>query len=86
MSNYIRAYWPGGSFFFTMITYNRYPIFKNMRSRHLLRKTWLTTMKKRPFYLEAICLLPEHIHFIMRLPENHPAPLDRATNILQIGV
>ncbi len=78
MSNYIRAHLPGGSFFFTVITYNRYPIFKSMHSRRLLKKSWLTTIKKRPFFLEAICLLPEHIHFIMRLPEND---IDYSTRI-----
>jgi len=81
MSNYIRAIWPGGSFFFTLVTYNRQPIFKDIHSRRLLRKAWLLSMRKKPFYLEAICLLPEHIHFIMRLPENE---IDYSTRIASI--
>jgi putative transposase len=52
-----------------LVTYDRYPIFKDRRSRQLLKKACLVTMRNRPFHLDAICLLFEHIHFLMRLPE-----------------
>ena len=69
MSNYVRAKWPGGLFYITIVTYDRTPLFKIAHCRMMLRKSWIATIKKHPFYLEAICLLPEHIHLIMRLPE-----------------
>ena len=69
MAHYIRATCPGGTFFFTLVTYDRIPIFEEALSRRLLRKAWIAEMRIRPFFQEAICLLPEHLHFVLRLPE-----------------
>lgn len=70
MPNYQRAYSPGGLFFFTLVTYNRRPILTNPLSRRLLHQSWLAEVRSRPFNLEAICLMPDHMHFILRLPEH----------------
>jgi putative transposase len=70
MAQYRRVYFPGGSFFFTIVVNGRKPIFKSAISRKLLREAWSTIHKKYPFTLVACCLLPEHLHCIWTMPEN----------------
>jgi putative transposase len=70
MPNYRRVYCPGGTFFFTLVTYDRHPILTDPISLRLLRQAWSSESRSRPFYLEAICIIPDHLHFIMRLPED----------------
>ena len=70
MTQYRRAYIPGGSFFFTVVTNNRKSIFKSAISREILREAWLTIHEKYPFTLIACCLLPDHLHCIWTMPEN----------------
>lgn len=69
MPDYIRSHCPGGTFFFALVTYNRRTIFESPLARRLLRQAWILEMLVRPFIIEAICLLPEHIHCMLRLPE-----------------
>ncbi len=69
MPNYIRAHCPGGTFFFTVVPYNRNSFLKPLQSRRILGHAWIAEMRSRPFTLEAICLLRDHLHFIMSLPE-----------------
>ena len=70
MPNYKRAYCPGGTFFFTLVTYERRPFLTDPISLRLLRQAWREETRSRSFDLEAICLMPDHLHFIMRLPED----------------
>ena len=70
MPQYRRSNLAGGTFFFTVVTFNRKPILINEASRHLLHDAWVDTKKRFPFKTEALCLLPDHIHFIWSLPEN----------------
>lgn len=70
MSNYRRANFPGGYYFFTVVTYNRKKLFNNDCARNCLHKSWLQTQDKRPFELIALCLLPDHLHCIWKLPED----------------
>ena len=70
MAHDIRAKRSGGTFFFMLVTYHRTPILKESLSRNILRKARTTETRIRPFALEAICLLPSHLHFVLRLPEN----------------
>lgn len=69
MSNYRRANLAGGYYFFTVLTYNRRKILVDSRTRECLRKAWQKTRTKYPFEITAMCLLPEHVHCIWRLPE-----------------
>ncbi len=69
MSQYIRKKFPGGYFFFTVVTHNRRPLFNSSLARSILKSTWLDVQKKYPFQVIALCLLPEHIHCLLRLPE-----------------
>lgn len=72
MSDYRRAYLKGGTFFFTVVTYKRYPIFKEDAAIDLLRECFQTTMASYPFRTDAIVVLPDHLHTIWTLPDNDP--------------
>jgi putative transposase len=69
MPNYRRIFVPGGTYYFTVATYNRQPIFNNPNTQRLLRKSIMVVMEKHPFCEVAHCILPDHIHTIWTLPE-----------------
>ncbi len=69
MPEYRRSRVEGGTYFFTVVTYGRIPIFNNSAARKLLHDAWLDTCSRFPFESIAICLLPDHLHCIWRLPE-----------------
>jgi len=70
MPNFIRADMPGGMFFFTLVTYERRPIFQGAEARRLLRESLHAVQRIRPFTLDAVVLLPDHLQCMMTLPEN----------------
>ena len=70
MSDYRRAILKGGTFFFTVVTYRRYPIFKEQQSIDLLRQCFKTTIVTHPFRVDAIVVLPDHLHTIWTLPDD----------------
>ena len=69
MSNYRRAYLPGGVYFFTVVTFNRAPVFTNEGRVDVLRQAFRKVMAVRPFEVDAMVVLPEHLHCIWRMPE-----------------
>ncbi len=68
MANYRRAVVPGGTFFFTLVTYNRRPWLTSPAARRLLRKSFRVVRSDRPFAVDGIVLLPDHLHCIWTLP------------------
>jgi putative transposase len=68
MSSFRRHYKPGGTFFFTVVTHQRQPIFANEHSIVLLRDAFRREQQRRPFAIEAAIVLPDHLHFLLRLP------------------
>jgi putative transposase len=70
MSNYRRADFPGGYYFFTVVTYNRKNLFNQEFARDCLHSAWLQTQNKRPFDTIALCLLPDHLHCLWKLPND----------------
>ncbi|HCS51029.1 transposase [Rubinisphaera sp.] len=68
MPNYRRANVPGGTYFFTLVTYQRTPYFADEPARKLLGQCLRDCQKRWPFELNAIVLLPEHLHTIWTLP------------------
>jgi len=68
MSNYRRASFAGGYYFFTVVTYRRRRILTGELSRTCLRNAFEKVRAKRYFETVAICLLPEHLHCIWKLP------------------
>jgi len=68
MPNYRRWYVPGGTFFFTLVTHLRRPIFEMASARRLLKAAVAEIRKDRPFETVAYVLLPDHLHVIWQLP------------------
>ncbi|MGO1077045.1 REP-associated tyrosine transposase [Inquilinus sp. CA228] len=65
--DYRRAYRPGATYFFTLVTEARRPILV----AHLdsLRDAFRVTRKRHPFEIDAIVVLPDHLHAVWTLPE-----------------
>ncbi len=70
MTDYRRRKYPGGYYFFTVITHDRRPLFVHEGARACLRQAWVQTHAKRPFKTIALCLMPDHLHCVWKLPDN----------------
>ena len=68
MPNYVRIFRPGGTFFLTLVTEGRAPLFADEHARGLLRGAIEHCQSLHLFDIEAMVLLPDHLHLIMRLP------------------
>ena len=68
MPEYRRAYMPGGTFFITLVTYNRSPLFARIENISRLRSALVDTKSEMPFGIEGAVILPDHIHFLCTLP------------------
>ena len=68
MPQYIRAHVPGGSFFFTVALLERKRDLLVSRI-DLLRAAFREVRHRRPFHIDAIVVLPDHLHCIWTLPE-----------------
>jgi len=68
MVNYRRAWMPGGTFFFTVAL--RDPS-QDTLTRHIADLQWAfrEVNAKRPCYVDALVVLPEHLHVLWTLPE-----------------
>ena len=66
---YRRAFTPGGTYFFTLVSYKRRPIFSSPEAVELLRSAIRRGMELMPFTIVASVILPEHMHFIWTLPQ-----------------
>ena len=69
MSDYRRVYIYGGTYFFTLVTYRRQPMFADGNRVELLRRSFREVNSKRPFDLLAAVILPDHLHCLWCLPE-----------------
>jgi putative transposase len=70
MPEYRRNYIPGGTFFLTLVTYQRVPLFSNPENVNRLRFALSTTRLEMPFDILGAVVLPEHMHFLWALPPN----------------
>jgi len=70
MPEYRRSLVPGGTYFFTVVTYERKNILIDQKARNLLRDVWKDVSSRHPFEMVAYCILPNHFHVVMTLPEN----------------
>jgi len=69
MTVYRRANVPGATFFFTVNLAQRHRnqlLFENI---DLLREIFREVKARHPFFIDAIVVLPEHLHTIWTLPE-----------------
>ena len=69
MPRYTRANLPGGTYFFTVVTHHRALFLALDAARACLREAWLEVKRERPFRLQSVCLLPDHLHTMWTLPE-----------------
>jgi putative transposase len=76
MSNYRRAWYPGGTYFFTVNLLQREG--NDLLTRHvdLLRKVVRSVRARHPFHIHGWVVLPEHMHCVIELP---PDDADFAT-------
>lgn len=68
--HYRRVMQPSGTFFFTLVTAQRRPIFYDPLSVDLLRQAIKHVKSQHPFQIDAFVLLPDHLHTLWTLPEN----------------
>lgn len=76
MPDYRRDTIAGGTYFFTQVTHQRYPWLCSNTARALLREAIVHVRQKYPFAIDALILLPDHLHCIWTLP---PGDSDYAT-------
>jgi len=68
MSNYRRSNLDGGTYFFTVVTYQRRKILCDENVRSALRNAIQKTRLSYPFDIDAWVLLPDHLHCMWTLP------------------
>jgi putative transposase len=71
---YRRAYVPGGSYFFTVVTEQRRRLFADVSNVMLLRQAIRTVMRNRPFTIDAIV-----VYRIISIASGH-YPLEMQTS------
>jgi putative transposase len=64
---YRRDHTPGTTYFFTVVTADRKPILVDEIQR--LRRAFRETMVRKPFKIEAIVILPDHLHTLWTLSQ-----------------
>ncbi|WP_308366195.1 MULTISPECIES: transposase [unclassified Microbulbifer] len=77
--DYRRAYVPGACYFFTVVTGHRQPLLVDHIDR--LRKAFRQVHAKHSFEIQAVVVLPDHLHTIWKLPNND---LDYSTRWMKI--
>ncbi len=67
MPQYIRAFVPGGTFFFTVVTLERR---LQLLTRHITRlhQAFAAVRAQKPFVMNAVVIMPDHLHCIWTLP------------------
>jgi putative transposase len=67
---YQRLRIPGATWFFTLVTYKRRRIFITEPAVSQLQRAVEIVNQKMSFQLKAFVILPDHIHWLISLPEN----------------
>jgi putative transposase len=68
MSDYRRYFVPGATYFFTIVTYKRRPLFADAVNIQRLRDSISIAKNELPFEINAAVVLPDHMHFIWSIP------------------
>ena len=69
MSHYQRLYVPGYIYFFTVVTYQRQPLFARDEMVERFRDAARYTRQRRPFTFLAEVILPDHLHVLWQMPK-----------------
>jgi putative transposase len=67
---YRRATVAGASYFFTLVTFRRQPLFGGGKAVELFNEALRSVQARRPFTVDALVLLPDHVHAIWTLPDD----------------
>ena len=70
MPEYRRPFAPGATFFFTVVTNFRRPILTGSAALEFLRTAFREERAHHTFEIDAIIILPDHLHCLWILPEN----------------
>jgi putative transposase len=67
MPQYVRAFVPGGTFFFTVAILERR---RQLLTRHIveLRDAFTAVKAQKPYTMHAVVIMPDHLHCIWTLP------------------
>jgi putative transposase len=78
MSRYRRVRVAGATYFFTVATYRRQPLLTHPEVIITLRQALRSVKQRLPFHIDALVLLPNHLHAVLTLPpgdDNYTARL-----------
>ena len=64
-----RVHASGGTYFFTVVTAGRAPVLARPTHVRSLRRALVATQASHPFAIDALVMLPDHLHCIWTLPE-----------------
>lgn len=81
MTEYRRAYVPGATWFFTVNLAQRKGNSLLVEQIEVLRASFKTVRERHPFGIEAIVILPEHLHCIMTLPASVGCGKERTASV-----
>jgi putative transposase len=83
MSHYLRYRMPGGGYFFTvnLLERNQHLLTEYIDS---LRRAFRAVKRQYPFHIDAIVILPEHLHCVLTLPDGDDNFSDRWRAIKKI--
>lgn len=68
MPDWRRAHVPGGTYFFTVVTYHRMRFLTTAMARQILGDAIRRCRQRWPMTIPAMVLLPDHLHTIWSLP------------------
>lgn len=66
--DYRRYRLAGATYFFTVVSHERRPLFADAENVNLLRQAFSHTKTRHPFVIDALVLLPDHLHCLWTLP------------------
>ncbi len=69
MPDFCRYYVPGGTYFFTVVTADRRPILMVPGALPALKAAFAEVAGRWPFVLDALVILPNHLHAMWTLPD-----------------
>ena len=65
---YRRAYQDGGCYFFTVVTARRQAFLTESKPIAVLRDAFRRVRSRYPFTIDAVVILPDHLHCVWTLP------------------
>ena len=68
MSQYIRSYTKGATYFFTLVSYNRRNILCEADFLQAFKRSIKQVQQQYPFEIIAWVQLPDHLHCIWQMP------------------